>query len=62
MQARMFLTIMSVMSLLFSATALAHITESGGALPHIFTGEHLLVLAVVAVGIAGLSKLYRRFR
>jgi len=58
----MFLTIMSVMSLLFSATALAHITESGGALPHIFTGEHLLVLAVVAVGIAGLSKLYRRFR
>lgn len=62
MRARMFLTIMSVLSLLFSASALAHITESGGALPHIFTGEHLLILAVVAVFIAGLSKLYRRFR
>jgi len=62
MRARMFLTIMSVLSLLFSASALAHITESGGALPHIFTGEHLLILAVVAVFIAGLSRLYRRFR
>ena len=62
MRARMFLTIMSVLSLLFSASALAHITESGGALPHIFTGEHLLMLAVVAVLIAGLSRLYRRFR
>ena len=62
MRARMFLTIMSVISLLFSASALAHITESAGALPHIFTGEHLLVLAVVAVCIAGLSRLYRRFR
>ena len=62
MRARMFLTIMSVMSLLFSASAIAHITESGGVLPHIFTGEHLLMLAVVAVCIAGLSRLYRRFR
>lgn len=62
MRARMFLTIMSVISLLFSASALAHITESAGALPHIFTGEHLLVLAVVAVCIAGLSRLFRRFR
>jgi len=50
------------MSLLFSASASAHITESSGALPHIFTGEHLLMLAVVAVCFAGLSKLYRRFR
>ena len=62
MRARMFLTIMSVMSLLFSASASAHITEPGGALPHIFTGEHLLMLAVVTLCVAGLSKLYRRFR
>ena len=62
MRARMFLTIMSVMSLLFSASALAHITEPGGVLPHIFTGEHLLMLVVVAAGIAGLRSLYRRFR
>ena len=58
----MFLTIMSVLSLLFSASALAHITEPGGVLPHIFTGEHLLILVVVGVSITGVSKLYRRFR
>ena len=58
----MFLTIMSVLSLLFSASAMAHITEPGGVLPHIFTGEHLLILVVVGVSITGVSKLYRRFR
>lgn len=58
----MFLTIMSVLSLLFSTSALAHITESGGVLPHIFTGEHLLILVVVGVCVAGVSKFYRRFR
>ena len=58
----MFLTIMSVLSLLFSTSALAHITEPGGVLPHIFTGEHLLILLVVGVCVAGVSKFYRRFR
>ena len=58
----MFLTIMSVLSLLFSASALAHITEPGGVLPHVFTGEHLLILVVVGVCVAGINKFYRRFR
>ncbi len=62
MRARIFLTIMSVLSLLFSAPVLAHITEPGGVLPHIFTGEHLLILVIVGVCIAGVSRLYRRFR
>lgn len=58
----MFLTAMSVLSLLYSASVLAHITEPGSGLPHIFTGEHLLILVVVGVCIAGVSKVYRRFR
>ncbi len=62
MQARIFLTIMSVSSLLFSTSALAHITEPGGVLPHIFTGEHLLIVLIVAVCIAGAGRFYRRFR
>ena len=62
MQARVFLTTMSVLSLLFSAPVLAHIAEPGGVLPHFFTGEHLLMLVIVGVFIAGVSKLYRRFR
>jgi hypothetical protein len=62
MQARKFLTTMSVVSLLFSAPVLAHITEPGGVLPHFFTGEHLLMLVIVGVCVAGVSKLYRHFR
>ena len=62
MQARMFLTIMSVLLFLLSAPALAHITEPGGVLPHFFTGEHLLMLVIVGVCVAGVSRLYRRFR
>jgi hypothetical protein len=62
MRARMFLTTMSVLSLLFSASVLAHITEPGGVLPHIFTGEHLLILLIVGVCIAAVSKIWRRSR
>lgn len=62
MRARILLTTMSVLTLLFSASVLAHITEPGGVLPHIFTGEHLLILIIVGGCIAGVSKLYRRFR
>jgi len=62
MQARIFLTIMSVLSLLFSASVSAHITDSGGVLPHVFTGEHLLILVIIGVCVAGISKIYRQFR
>jgi len=58
----MFLTTMSVLSLLFSTSGSAHVTEPGAVLPHIFTGEHLLILLIVGVCIAGASKFYRRFR
>jgi len=62
MPTRMFLTIMSVSSLLFSACVAAHVTEPGAVLPHIFTGEHLLILIVVGVCVAGLGKYFRRSR
>lgn len=62
MRAKMFIAIITVLSLLFSASALAHITQAGGAVPHIFTGEHLLILVIVGVCIAGISKFYRRSR
>ena len=62
MRARMFFTTICILSLLYSASVLAHITEPGGVLPHIFTGEHLLILVVVGVCIAGVSKVYRRYR
>ena len=62
MRAKIFIAIITVLSLLFSASALAHITQAGGTLPHIFTGEHLLILVIVGVFIAGISKLYRRTR
>mgnify|MGYP001822194505 FL=1 len=60
MRARMFLTTLSVLSLLFSASVSAHITEPGGVLPHFFTGEHLLTIIIVAVCIVGIRKIYRR--
>jgi len=60
MRARMFLTTLSVFSLLFSASVSAHVTQPGGALPHFFTGEHLLTIIIVAVCIAGIRKIYRR--
>jgi len=53
---------MSAVSLLFSAPVLAHITEPGSAIPHFLTGDHLLMLVIVGVCVAGASKLYRRFR
>ena len=62
MRAKMLLTIMSGLSLLFSASVSAHFTEPGTVLPHIFTGEHLLLLVTIGVCIAGASKIYRHFR
>jgi hypothetical protein len=53
---------MGALSLLFSAPVSAHLTEPGAFLPHFLTGEHLLILVIVGVCIAGFSKFYRRFR
>jgi len=62
MRARILLTFTGVLSLLFSSLVFAHLSEPGGVLPHIFTGEHLLMLVIVGVCVAGVSALYRRFR
>lgn len=62
MQERKLIRTVSVISLLFSAPLLAHITEPGSAMPHFLTGEHLLMLVIIGVCVAGVSKLYRRFR
>ncbi|HEY5775808.1 MAG TPA: hypothetical protein VIS57_06970 [Xanthomonadales bacterium] len=62
MRAKMFLTMMSVFSLLLPASVLAHVTEPGAVLPHIFTGEHLLILIIVGVCIVGISRFHSRNR
>ena len=62
MRARMYLTIMSALSLLFPASVLAHVTGPGAVLPHIFTGEHLLILIIVGVCVVGISRFYSRDR
>jgi hypothetical protein len=62
MRARMFLTIMSVLTLLLPASVLAHVSETGSVLPHVFTGEHLLVLIIVGVCVAVLSRFHSRDR
>jgi hypothetical protein len=62
MRARVFLTVISVLSLFFSSSVLAHITGQGNVLPHIFTGEHLLTLVIIGLCVVGLTSLYRRFR
>jgi hypothetical protein len=62
MRARIFLTTMSVLTLLFPAAVLAHMTEPGAVLPHVFTGEHLLILIIVGVCVAGISRFYSRDR
>jgi len=62
MRARMFLTITSVLTLMFSASVPAHVTEPGSVLPHVFTGEHLLVLIIVGVCVAVLGRFHSRNR
>ncbi|MGA9574497.1 MAG: hypothetical protein WBS20_11180 [Lysobacterales bacterium] len=62
MLARMILTITGALTLLFSAPVPAHITEPGAVLPHILTGEHLLILVIVGVCVAGISRLHGRNR
>jgi len=62
MRVSVFLTVISVLSLFFSSSVLAHITGQGGFLPHIFTGKHLLTLVIIGLCVVGLTSLYRRFR
>lgn len=62
MQARMIITILVVFSLLFSVPVLAHITEPGAVLPHIFTGEHLLLLIIVGACVVIISRFWGRSR
>jgi hypothetical protein len=47
---------------LFSAPVLAHITEPGAVLPHIFTGEHLLLLIIVGACVVVISRFWGRSR
>ena len=62
MPTRIFVMIAGIFSLVFSAFVAAHISEPGAVLPHVFTGEHLLILVVVGLCIAGLVRYYRRSR
>ena len=66
MKNRIYLVFISSLLLMFSTQLLAHSTEPGGGvfggLLHIFTGEHLIMLVLVAVFAVGLTRLYRRFR
>jgi len=66
MKSKIYFILFSGFSLLFSVPVFAHISESGGGvfggLLHMFTGEHLLTLALVGVFIVGVTHLYRRFR
>ena len=66
MKNRIYLTFISLMLLLFSSQVLAHTVESGGGLlgrlMHIFTGEHVLMLALVGVCAVFANYLYRRLR
>ncbi len=62
MKNSVYFILLSAFSALFSSSAFAHITESGGSLLHMFTGEHLLTLALAGVFVVGAVKAYRRKR
>ena len=62
MRAKVIYTTTGLFSTLASAPALAHLSEPGAVLPHIFTGEHLLTLLAVGVCIVVLSKIRNRSR
>ena len=53
---RIYFKLVSGLLFLFSSSVMAHVGVPGGALPHIFTGEHLLVMVFVAVGLVFLIK------
>jgi hypothetical protein len=66
MRVRIYLMLISGLSLLSSSAVMAHANESGigslGRLLHLFTGEHLLTLVLIAVCAAGVIGLLRRYR
>ena len=66
MKNRIYITVISLLSVLFSTQVLAHNFESGrtyfGKLLHNFTGEHVVMLVVVGVCAVGVTQLLRRFR
>ena len=67
MPTRMIFTLISALSVFFSSSVIAHISQPGEGLIriilHPFTGlDHLLTLILVGVGIVSARFLYRRFR
>ena len=60
MRNRIFFTLVSLASVIFSSPLLAHGHEAGSVLPHILTGEHLLILVLAGACVAGAARLYRR--
>jgi len=52
MNNKIYFTLISGFLLFYSSSLLAHTTESGGSLLHMFTGEHLLTVALVGVCVA----------
>ena len=66
MKNRIYITVISLLSVLFSTQILAHNIDSGGGffgkLLHNFTGEHLVMLVLAAVCAVGVTQLLRRFR
>jgi len=62
MTSKIYFTLVSGLLLLYSSSLLAHTTDSGGSLLHMFTGEHLLTLALAGVFVAGAGEVYRRVR
>jgi len=62
MRVQMILMMTGMLSALLSAPALAHLSEPGAVLPHIFTGEHLLILIAVGVCVVVASTIRKRSR
>ena len=62
MRATKTVTAAGVLTLLSSAPLPAHIGDHGAALPHFLTGEHLLVLVILGVCVAGLGRFSSRKR
>jgi hypothetical protein len=56
MRNRIYLTLVSGLLLLFTSPIMAHIGDPGGVIPHIVTGEHLLMLVLAGVSLVFLIK------
>jgi len=60
MRTSIYFIIVSGLLLMLSSSVSAHIGDSHSVLPHIFTGEHLLVTVLVGVCIAFYIKRHRQ--